>query len=98
MVYSYPKLKEARVKALTYGLNPDLLKSSTKYPYKLEYIHDGKIIRFGHRQFQDYLVHGDNIRRAHYIKRHGAILNANDRPAYMVRYSPAWFSYHVLWN
>jgi hypothetical protein len=68
--------------------------------------HGPKKISFGSRKHQHYhdkigmyssLDHNDPIRRQAYRNRHSKILLADGRPAYKVRYTPAWFSWNYLW-
>lgn len=71
-----------------------------------------KTVHFGHRDYQHYkdsvpkslggklwsrLDHKDKDRRKRYRTRHKGVLNKDGRPAYKVRYTPAWFSYYWLW-
>lgn len=73
---------------------------------------DGRKVHFGHRDYQHFRDavprgqggglwshkdHGDTKRRANYRKRHAGVRTADGRRAIDVKYSPAWFSYHMLW-
>ena len=73
---------------------------------------DGKHVSFGAKGYQHYhdsvpksmgggkyshLDHGDTKRRANYRRRHAAITLKSGAAAYKVKYSPAWFSYYLLW-
>lgn len=97
-MYQYPKINEARQIARQLGLDPSRLHSSDKAPYKLYYEKpSGKRIYFGHREFQDFLMHGDMIRRKLYQDRAAGQKNKNGQRAIDSKLSPAWFSYHLLW-
>jgi len=83
------------------------------YPHKyVAVMKDGKKVRFGHQdyeQFKDSVPksmgggvwshkdHGDTKRRQNYRKRHAGVKTKSGKPAYRVKYSPSWFSYHYLW-
>ena len=64
-------------------------------------------VQFGDKRYEQYkdtlkgwysnLDHNDKKRRAVYRKRHEAIKTKDGTPAYKVRYSPAYMSYHFLW-
>jgi hypothetical protein len=74
---------------------------------------DGKRVSFGHQDYEHYkdsvprsmgggiwshLDHRDAGRRANYRSRHGGVRRGSTgRPAYQVKYTPAWFSWHYLW-
>lgn len=80
------------------------------YPYKYTAIlKDGKRVNFGNINYEHYkdqvpikyrlyshLNHLDKERRANYRKRHRAI-KTNGQRAINKKYSPAWFSYNLLW-
>lgn len=61
---------------------------------------------FGAKNYQQFhdrigyyssLDHHNANRRRLYKLRHKAILTANNRRAYTVKYSPSWYSWHYLW-
>lgn len=73
---------------------------------------NGKRVNFGHRDYEHYRDsvpqsmgggrwshkdHGDAKRRQNYRKRHAGVKTKSGKPAYRVKYSPSWFSYHYLW-
>lgn len=60
-------------------------------------IYKGKIIHFGAEGYSDFLEHKDKERRDRYRKRHAAILKKDGTPAYKDKFSPAYWSYFVLW-
>jgi hypothetical protein len=79
---------------------------STNPNKKYDIVVNGKKISFGSRTYQHYhdkigmyssLDHNDPIRRQAYRNRHSKILLADGRPAYKVKYTPAWFSWNYLW-
>uniref|UniRef100_A0A6C0BP36 Uncharacterized protein n=1 Tax=viral metagenome TaxID=1070528 RepID=A0A6C0BP36_9ZZZZ len=83
------------------------------YPHKyVAIMKDGKKVRFGHQEYEHYRDsvprslgggqwshrdHGDSARRKNYRSRHGGVKTKSGTPAYKVKYSPSWFSYHFLW-
>jgi hypothetical protein len=73
---------------------------------------NGKRVNFGNRNYQQYKDsvpkskggglwshkdHKDIKRLDSYHKRHSKVLNKDGKPAYKVKYTPAWFSYYYLW-
>ncbi len=82
-------------------------KKSTNKNKKYDVFLDGKkIASYGAIGYQHYfdkigeyseLDHLDKERRKKYRERHSKILNKNGIPSYQVKYSPAWFSWHLLW-
>lgn len=86
-------------------------KGRGKYKYTA-IMKDGKRVSFGHKDYQHFKDsvpksmggglwshkdHGDKKRRANYRKRHAGVLNKEGKPAYKIKYTPAWFSYYYLW-
>lgn len=83
------------------------------YPKKYQAIlPNGKKVNFGDQRYEHYkdsvpknlggklwshLDHRDKSRRSNYRSRHRGSLNRDNVPAYRVKYSPSWFSYHYLW-
>ena len=72
---------------------------------------DGRRVAFGDRRYQHYADkvpvrlgggkwkkkdHKDAKRRANYRARHRSVMKGR-KPAYQVRYTPAWFSWYFLW-
>jgi len=87
------------------------VKGPSKYKYTA-ILKDGRRVNFGHRDYQHYKDsvpkrlggklwshndHNDKERRQRYRRRHEAIKTKSGKPAYKVKYSPSWFSYHFLW-
>lgn len=73
---------------------------------------NGRRVNFGARNYEHYKDtvpvslgggrwshknHNDSTRRANYRKRHEGIITKNGTPAFKVKLSPSWFSYHYLW-
>lgn len=65
-----------------------------------------KWVHFGQRgapQFHDRIGeysdsdHHNSLRRKRYRDRHKAILTSSGKPAYRIKYSPAYYSYYYLW-
>ena len=61
-----------------------------KYRIKGEFTNN-KYIHFGDMKYEDYTKHQDEERRSKFLKRNYYWLEDYDI------YSPAWFSYHLLW-
>lgn len=66
----------------------------------------GQKVHFGDKRYEQYkdqighysyLDHLDPERRKYYRARHSKILDGDGNIAYKVPYSPAWFSYYMLW-
>ena len=87
-------------------------KGPGRYKYTAHLPNNRGKVHFGHKQYQHYRDavpkrlggkiwshkdHNDSRRRKNYRKRHSAILTKSGKPAYQVKYSPSWFSYHFLW-
>lgn len=73
---------------------------------------NGHRVNFGHKAYEHYKDsvpvelggglwskkdHNDLKRRANYRKRHEGVLTKTGTPAFKVKLSPSWFSYHYLW-
>jgi len=79
-----------------------------KYKAKIYDTNDKKIrtVEFGDQRYQQYydrigmydnLNHLNRKRRKDYRTRHSGILTADKKKAYKIPYTPAWFSYYLLW-
>tara|TARA_R110000772_G_scaffold222362_2_gene332846 strand:- start:361 stop:636 length:276 start_codon:yes stop_codon:yes gene_type:complete len=89
------KLKKRAMK-----LDSDIidLKRSTRKGKKWMVIRkDGTKTHFGSYGMSDYTIHKDPTRRDRYRKRHSKILLKDRRPAYTVKGTPAFYSWHILW-
>lgn len=53
-----------------------------------------KIVRYGAVGYSDYSVHKDKARRARFMKRHKAIKLKSGKPAYLDKFSPAYWGTH----
>ena len=73
------------------------LRPSWRRHKKLAVLYQGRWIHFGQLGYSDYNIHRDDDRRDAYRKRHRAILLRDGRPAYTVKTSPAFWSWHLLW-
>jgi len=74
-----------------------------KYPHKYQVIvqdYQGgeKIVKFGNQDYQDYLQHGDNIRRKNYLIRSAKIKDKNGKLTKDKRTSANYFSRRLLWQ
>ncbi len=59
---------------------------------------NNKTIHFGSKDSQTYLEQKNDEKRNAYIARHSKIYLKDGTRAIDAKYSPAWLSYHVLWN
>ena len=74
------------------------IERSTKKPYKYKALFSTSsnarkiVTHFGHRAFEDYIIHKDRERRDRYRSRHRKDLDTDDptRAGYL--------SYYILWN
>ena len=73
------------------------LRRSWRKGKKLAVLYHGEWIQFGALGYEDYTTHHDDDRRAYYRRRHKAILLRDGRPAYKVKTTPAFWTYHILW-
>ena len=85
-------LRERAIKLGATDLVPSLRRDK-----KWAVLYRGRWINFGAKGYEDFRQHHDPVRRASYRKRHAGILLKYGRPAYTVKESPAYWSWHVLW-
>ena len=82
-------------------------KSNRKDKKYMAILSDSRIVHFGASGYQQYedktgldlyknYNHQDKKRRMNYRNRHKKILTGN-KPSYLIKYSPSWFSWHYLW-
>lgn len=100
----FPYLNKVKARTKRLDLNPDKLSISNrrdkKYMYELD---DGKKVHFGSYGLNDYVMYlhnkdpEANQHRKSYRARHSKIMLRNNIKAIDVKYSPAWFSWHLLW-
>lgn len=64
---------------------------------KIRIFINDKIIDFGSKNSITYLEEKNEKKRLAYIARHSKIILKNGKRAIDKVYSPAWFSYHILW-
>lgn len=91
--------------------NIQFIKGSGKHKYTA-ILPNGKRVHFGHIDYEQYkdsvpisqggglwshLDHLDSKRRKNYRIRHGALYCKNGQQCTSIKYSPAWFSYYLLW-
>ena len=88
-------MEKIRRRALKLGASD--FKKSTRAGKKYSVEYRGKTIHFGAKGMSDFTIHKDPERRARYRARHKKILTKSGRPAYMVKGSPAYFSWNLLW-
>jgi hypothetical protein len=84
-----------RSKALALGGTD--IRPSWRKNKKLAVLYSGRWVHFGDSRYEDYTTHGDPERRAAYRKRHKTIRLKDGRPAYLVKASPAYWAYQLLW-
>lgn len=56
-----------------------------------------KIVKFGHKDYEDFTIHKDKTRRAAYHKRHKAIKLADGSPAWKDVFQAAHWALKILW-
>ena len=74
-----------------------VLKYSTRATKKLMLITATKIIHFGLKGSQTFVEGASAQKRKAYIARHSKIILKNGKQAILVKYSPAYLSYNLLW-
>ena len=70
--------------------------SSRKHK-KYAVLYKGKIIHFGDKRYEDFLDHNDPKRRDSYRKRASKIKNKKGELTFNDKFSPNYWSYHILW-
>lgn len=56
-----------------------------------------RIVKFGHKDYEDYTTHKDKERRKNYHQRHKAIMLADGTPAWKDKFQAAHWALKVLW-
>lgn len=84
-----------RSKSLTLGAKD--FKVSTRKAKKYMVLYNDQWIHFGARGMSDFTIHKDEDRRRRYKARHSKIQMSNGTPAYLVKSSPAYWSWNILW-
>jgi len=84
-----------------YSLGAAKFHISRKKDKKYLVVYRNKTVHFGSRFNFDSTWESDEVQRERKIKqykaRHGKILLKDGRPAYKVKGTPAYFSWHLLW-
>jgi len=75
----------------------------SKYPHKYQVIvqdYKGgeKLVKFGHQDYEDYLQHGDNIRKKSYLSRSEKIKDKNGKLTKDKRTSANYYARRLLWQ
>lgn len=84
-------LKEARLKAKYYGLNPMQLFYANDGKHKLKYIDNNKSIYFGDINYNDYIIY-KMLERVGYIKKGSAIVKRNSYLSRATKIKGNWLS------
>jgi hypothetical protein len=85
------KVIKNKIKSLgleKYVLTVDYATDRT-HKYKVKLV-SGETVNFGHKHYEDFLIHGDEKRRENYRNRH-----RNDKINDITK--PGFWSYRVLW-
>ena len=91
-------MEKLKKRAMKLDSNVIDLKRSTRKTKKWMVIHkDGTKTHFGSYGMSNYTIHKDPARRDRYRKRHSKILLKDGRPAYTVKGTPGFYSWHILW-
>lgn len=70
---------------------------STRKNKKFMTLYNNKRIHFGEQLYFDYLDHKDKRRRDSYLARAKQIMNKDRELTYLLRSSPNFYSFHLLW-
>ena len=89
-------LEQITNKALNLGATAVGYSRVKNKKYYVEY--NDKIINFGSKTGETYLDHKDDKKRAAWVARHSKIKNKNGEYVYKIKESPAYWSFHLLWN
>ena len=88
MIYSNISQVQAMANKYNIGKVYISTRKNKKYMVKKP---DGKMIHFGEIGYQDFTAHQDEKRRENFRKR-------NKKWSTGEKWTPAWLSYHILWN
>lgn len=80
-----------------------------KYKVTIDKNGKKKTVQFGNKDYQhykdttplklySYLDHNDKDRKQSYFNRHSKVRLKDGTPAYLKKYTPAWFSMKYLWS
>jgi len=67
------------------------------YVKRFYVVYDNKIIHFGLKHGHTFIDHHDKIKRANWRKRHSKIKNKRGEYVYLLKSSPSFWSYNLLW-
>ena len=70
---------------------------STRATKRFYVLYQGKVIHFGARGGSTFLDHGDPVKRDAWRARHSKIVSADGTPFYMIKTSPEYWAWHLLW-
>jgi hypothetical protein len=88
-------LEQIKDKALEAGATRVAYSNRKGKKYMVEY--KNKIIHFGSDAGQTFLDHGNEQIKSAWVARHSKIKNKYGQFVYLIKESPAWWSYHILW-
>ncbi len=60
-------------------------------------VYDNKIIHFGLKNGHSFIDHHDKTKRENWRKRHTKIMNMRGEYVYLLKSSPSFWSYNLLW-
>ena len=89
-------LEQIKDKALDAGATRVAYSNRKGKKYMVEY--NDKIIHFGSDVGQTFLDHGNEDMRKAWKARHSKIKNKYGQLVYLLKESPSWWAYHILWN
>lgn len=88
-------MNNLKQKALLLGA--DYFGYSSRKGKKYMVIYNDKKIHFGSEKGQTFNDHHDENKRRAWKARHEKILNKYGHPVYLIKDSPSWWSYNLLW-
>ena len=88
-------LEQISKKALDAGATRVAYSTRQGKKYMVEY--NGKLIHFGSDVGKTFLDHGDEELRKAFRARHSKIKNKSGQYVYLLKDSPSWWAYHILW-
>ena len=83
------------IKAKQLGASEFGLSDSKDKRFYVRY--NNKIIHFGLKNGETFIDHHDKIKRKNWRKRHSKIKNKYGQYVYLLKNSPSFWSYHLLW-
>jgi hypothetical protein len=88
-------MNNLKQKALLLGA--DYFGFSSRKGKKYMVIYKDKKIHFGSEIGSTFIDHHDENKRRNWRARHEKILNKYGYPVYLIKESPSWWSYNLLW-